>query len=316
MVGSAFTVTVAVIVQPFEFLYVMVVVPAAIPVTTPKLLTLATAVLEEIQGLAEAAVADPESVVVEPIHTLNVPVIVGSGFTVTVAVLTQPFELVYVIIVIPAESPFTTPALFTVATAVLEETQAFDDAAVPEPVSVVVKPWQTFSVPVIVGSAFTVTVAVITQPLELVYVITEFPAATPVTTPLLFTVAIAVLDDLQGFVVAAVPDPVNVVVKPAQTVNVPEIVGSAFTVTVAVMIQLLELVYVITVVPAAKPFTRPLLLTVAIVGFEETHGFVVAAVPEPLSGVDEPIHTFNVPVIIGAAITVITAVILQPLEFV
>jgi hypothetical protein len=63
------------------------------------------------------------------------------------------------------------------------------------------------------------------------------PALTPVTTPALFTVATPVFDDVHGFIAAGVPEPVNVVVDPIQTVNVPVIVGSALTVTVTVLLQ-------------------------------------------------------------------------------
>ena len=54
------------------------------------------------------------------------------------------------------------------ATPVFEETQGVVALAVAEPVSRVVWPTQAFKVPVIVGKALTVTVAVITQPLLLV----------------------------------------------------------------------------------------------------------------------------------------------------
>ena len=66
------------------------------------------------------------------------------------------------------------------------------------------------------------------------YVITEVPAAAPVTTPLEVTVATLVVAETQGLLVAAVPDPVKVVVLPTQTDAVPLIVGLAFTVTVNV----------------------------------------------------------------------------------
>jgi hypothetical protein len=132
--------------------------------------------------------------------------------------------------------------LFTVATPVLDEVHGFAAAGVPEPVNVVVNPAQTVNVPVTVGCAFTVTVAVLEHPLLLVYVIVVVPAAIPVTTPALFTVATPVLDDVHGLAAAGVPDPLNVVVDPAQTVNVPVIVGCAFTVIVAVLKQPLLLV--------------------------------------------------------------------------
>ena len=53
------------------------------------------------------------------------------------------------------------------------------------------------------------------------------PAATPVTTPRLETVATAVLDDVQAFETAAVPLPVRVSVLPTQSEVFPAIVGLA-----------------------------------------------------------------------------------------
>ena len=60
------------------------------------------------------------------------------------------------------------------------------------------------------------------------------PALTPVTKPVFDTVATPVLDDTHGLTAAATPEPVNWVVEPTQTLNVPVMVGNAFTVTVAV----------------------------------------------------------------------------------
>jgi len=65
-----------------------------------------------------------------------------------------------------------------------------------------------------------------------VYVITEVPVATPVTKPVLDTVAIPVLPETQGLAVAAVALPVNCVVVPTQTELAPVIVGFALTVIV------------------------------------------------------------------------------------
>jgi len=113
---------------------------------------------------------------------------------------------------------------------------------VPDPVNVIVDPSQTTVSPLMVGSAFTVTVVVLVQPLLLVYVMVVVPAATPVTTPALFTVATPVLEDVHGFTAAGVPDPVNVIADPSQTAVGPVIVGNAFTVTVAILVQLLLLV--------------------------------------------------------------------------
>jgi hypothetical protein len=65
------------------------------------------------------------------------------------------------------------------------------------------------SVPVIVGAGFTVTVAVTLHPALFVYVITDVPVDTPVTRPVLFTVATAGVAETHGLTAAGVPDPVN-----------------------------------------------------------------------------------------------------------
>ena len=67
-------------------------VPAATPVTTPPLDTVATLVLEDTQGVVASGVPEPERVEVEPAHALAVPLIVGNAFTVNVVVLLQPKE--------------------------------------------------------------------------------------------------------------------------------------------------------------------------------------------------------------------------------
>ena len=67
-------------------MYVIVVLPTDTPVTKPVELTVEEAGVEEAQGVVEDAVADPVNCVVEPTHTVNVPDIVGKGFTVTVKV--------------------------------------------------------------------------------------------------------------------------------------------------------------------------------------------------------------------------------------
>ena len=90
----------------------------------------------------------------------------------------------------------------------------------------------------------------------------------------------------------------------SQTVSVPEIVGVVLTVTVTVSEQPLLFLYVMSVVPAETPVTTPILLTVAIAGVEDTHGFEAFAVPEPINVIVEPVHTVVVPVIVGNAFTV------------
>ena len=70
--------------QPLLFVYVITLVPAETPVTTPELLTVATLGVADTQGLVAFGVAEPVNVVVEPTQTIGVPVIVGKGFTVIV----------------------------------------------------------------------------------------------------------------------------------------------------------------------------------------------------------------------------------------
>ena len=72
-------------VQPLLFVYVIVAVPAATPVTTP-FNTVAIDVLLEDQGVVALAVPDPVNVTSEPIHTLTDVdgLIVGGANTVTV----------------------------------------------------------------------------------------------------------------------------------------------------------------------------------------------------------------------------------------
>jgi hypothetical protein len=66
------------------------------------------------------------------------------------------------------------------------------------------------------------------------YVIFDVPAETPVTTPPEVMVATAGVALVQGVEASGVPEPVKVVVAPTQALNVPDIVGVPFTVTVCV----------------------------------------------------------------------------------
>ena len=68
----------------------------------------------------------------------------------------------------------------------------------------------------------------------------------------------------------------------------------------------------ITLVPAAIPITRPLLLTVATSGFADIHGFVVAAVADPVSWVKDPEQTESVPEMVGVVLTATVVVALHP----
>ena len=64
--------------------------------------------------------------------------------------------------------------------------------------------------------------------------------------------------------------------------------------------------------PAATPVTRPVALTVAMLGVPETHGVVAAAVADPVSWVVDPTQVVSVPVMVGAALTVTVAVLVHP----
>ena len=84
MVGKGFAVNVTSDLQPLEFVYVITEVPELTAVTTPALVTVAMPVVAETQGLIIAAVALPVKVKELPTHIAELPVIVGSGLTVTV----------------------------------------------------------------------------------------------------------------------------------------------------------------------------------------------------------------------------------------
>ena len=67
--------------------------------------------------------------------------------------MVQPFISVYLITLVPAETPVTTPELFTVATLGVADVHGFVALGVPEPVNEVVKPTHTVGLPEIVGVA-------------------------------------------------------------------------------------------------------------------------------------------------------------------
>ena len=70
-----------------------------------------------------------------------------------------------------------------------------------------------------------------------------------------------------------------------------------------------------SVVPADTAVTNPVALTVPIVGFEDTHGELEAAVPEPDNCDIELTQTDKVPVTVGKAFTVKMEVTVQLFEF-
>ena len=145
--GNAFTVIAGVgaEAQPVPLLVkVNVDVPAAMAVTTPALLTLATERL--LLAQVPPLVGDKE--VVEPMQILFTPVMltIGAAFTVMVPVCAeeQPVsELVKMNVTVPAETPVTTPALVTEAMAGLLLAQVppvFGDSVVVAPTQMLVGP--------------------------------------------------------------------------------------------------------------------------------------------------------------------------------
>jgi hypothetical protein len=170
--GSGFTVTVEARVQPVGSVYVIVTVPgvvgAAIPVTTPVVEPTVAIVISLLSQVPP--VGAPVSAIVEPIHTCipaGVLVIdVGSGFTVTIAVLTQPVGIEYVIVAVVATD--TDPPVIIPVSEPIEATAELLLLQVPPVVAsatVVADPEHTESVPVIApGSALTVITVVVGQP--------------------------------------------------------------------------------------------------------------------------------------------------------
>ena len=75
-------------------------------------------------------------------------------------------------------------------------------------------------------------------------------------------------------------------------------------------------IYVIELVPAATPVTKPVEETVAAAILLEAHGVVTLADPEPVSWVVEPAQTESIPERVGGVLTVIVAVLIHPLVLV
>jgi hypothetical protein len=174
-----------------------------------------------------------------------------------------------VIVVVPAVIPFTEPLMLMVAIAVLLLLHTPPAVAL---FNAVVAVAQTVAVPVIVpaaGAAFTVTTCVayaVPQAVVAAYDIVAVPCVSPVTTPVVFTEAMALLLLLHIPPVVAL---LNEVVFEGQTVAVPVIVpafGNSFTVmvvSVADVPQLFSSVYIMVAVPAVRPATVPFVPIVA-----------------------------------------------------
>jgi len=109
-----------------------------------------------------------DKVVVNPTHIPRLPVIAaGPAFTVTIVVVKQPLPSAYVIVDVPGLTPVTTPVPEIVATAGVELLHAPKDV---ELLSVMELPTHTAVPPPVmaVGREFTVTTAVVIQPVDAV----------------------------------------------------------------------------------------------------------------------------------------------------
>src|SRR5213593_3549839 len=293
--GTCTTVIVALPLCP-SHVAVIVAEPATFPVTSPFELTVATAVLllahvtvRPVNGLPFASFGVAVSCTVLPSSTLadagvTVTLATGTGVTVTLDVPLFP-SLVAVIVAEPVTTPVTSPLPFTVATAVLLLDQVttrpgrgFPFASFGVAVSCTVSPTCTLAgegvtVTLATGTGVTVTPDVPLFP-SLVAVIVAEPVATPVTSPLPFTVAMAVLSLDQvttrpgrGFPFASRGVAVSWTVNPTATlagdgVTVTLATGTGVTVTLDVPLCP-SLVAVIVAEPVATPVTSPLPFTVA-----------------------------------------------------
>jgi hypothetical protein len=267
--GFAFTVTADVAKDAHPVLVwvnVKVGTPLITPDTTPALVTVAKAVLL----LVHVPPVVGDKVVVAPMHMAFAPVILTTGFafTVTADVAKDAHPvLVWVNVKVgaPLDTPDTTPALVTVAKAVL----LLDHVPPVVGDKVVVAPTHMGFAPVMLttGFAFTVTADVakdVHPVLVWVNVKVGAPLDTPDTTPALVTVAKAVL--LLAHVPPVVGD--KVVVAPTHMAFAPVILttGFAFTVTADVAKDahpVLVWVNVKVGAPLDTPDTIPALVTVA-----------------------------------------------------
>jgi hypothetical protein len=236
----------------------------------------------------------------------TVTVATGGGVTVTTDVPDFP-SLVAVIVVVPAATPVTTPLADTVAAAVLLDVHTTTRFVTTVPLtsftvatSVVVWPATTLAV---AGATVTLPTAVcvavtVELPLlpSLVAVIVAEPGATPVTTPVVETVAMAVLLDDHATARSVTTTPfasltvaVRVVVWPTVTVAVG---GDTVTlptgdgVTVIADVPLfVSLVAVIVAIPPLTPVTTPAVFTIATCVLLELHETTRFVTTLPLASV-------------------------------
>src|SRR6266576_1639239 len=296
--GTGVTVMAAVPLWP-SLVAVIVAEPATLVVTSPLLLTVATVVLFEahvtvrpVKTLPFASLRVAVSCTVWPAGTLaeggvTVTEATGAPATVMLAVPLWP-SLVAVMVTDPAVTPVTSPLPLTVAMLLL-----LDDQLMARPVNGLPLASRgvavSCTVPVIAmfaalgdtvtaatGATVTVTVAVPLCPSLVAVIVTGPPAATPLTSPLPFTLAIALLLDCQvitrpvnGLPLASRGVAVSCTVCPIATVpelgvTVTAATGATVTVTLAVPLCPSLVAVIVTGPPAATPLTSPLPFTLAI----------------------------------------------------
>src|SRR5438876_6796690 len=216
--GTPLTVMLAVPLWP-SLVAVMVTAPATTPVTSPLLLTVAIVlslddqlIARPVKGLPLASRCVAVSCTVCPIATvpeLGVTVTAATGATVTVtlAVPLCPSLVAVIVTGPPGPTPVTSPLPFTLAIALLLDCQVITRPVNGLPfasrgvaVSCTVCPIATVpelgvTVTAATGATVTVTLAVPLCPSLVAVIVTGPPGPTPVTSPLPFTLAVALLLD-------------------------------------------------------------------------------------------------------------------------
>lgn len=280
------------------------------PFTSP--LTIPTVAIDELPLVHVPVVLASVRFVVSPTHTCSVPVMTGgAGVTVTIVVAVQPVPAVNVIVAVPPATPVTIPEpVPTVAMVVFAVFHVPGDEA---SLRVMLDNGQTNDVPEMAGgNGFTVTMAIVVQPVPNVYVIFAVPAATPLARPVPGTiVATLVLPLVQ------VPPPASVscVFDDTQRFNEPDIgLGNGLTVTGVLVVQPVEVsLNEIVDVPVDTPVTTPLPETTV-----ATLVLVLVHVPAPdasLRPVVKPRHAKGLPDMLagaGKTVTVVVAVLPAP----
>src|SRR5213595_502080 len=279
---------------------VIVAEPATLPVTSPVPVTVATDVLllahvteRPVRMLPLASRRVALSCTVCPAGTLadaglTVTDATGTPLTVMLAVPLCPSLVAVIVTGPPAAPPLTSPLPFTLAIALLLDCQVITRPVNGLPlasrgvaVSCTVCPIATVpelgvTVTAATGATVTVTLAVPLCPSLVAVIVTGPPAATPLTSPLPFTLAIALLLDCQvitrpvnGLPLASRGVAVSCTVCPIATVpelgvTVTAATGATVTVTLAAPLCPSLVAVIVTGPPAATPLTSPLPFTLAI----------------------------------------------------